>query len=102
MRGESNMNSYKTLAVLLGSAGVAMLAACSSKPTATEANFGASVRQMIEAQTHDPSTLTAPSTETVDGGDGRRLEAVLETYRTDVAKPAAVNDDIVISVDGQR
>jgi type IV pilus biogenesis protein CpaD/CtpE len=97
-----NVNSSKTLAVLLGSASVALLAACANKQTATEANFGASVRQMIEAQTYDPSTLTAPSTETIDSGDGRRLEAVLESYRTDVAKPAAVNEDINISVDGQR
>ena len=88
--------------MLAGITASALLAACTTEPTATEANFGASVRQMIEAQTYDPSTLTTPSTETIDSGDGRRLETVLETYRTDVAKPAVVNEDIVVSVDGQR
>jgi type IV pilus biogenesis protein CpaD/CtpE len=96
------MKSHNTLRLLAGISASALLAACTTEPTATEANFGASVRQMIEAQTYDPSTLTAPSTETIDSGDGRRLETVLETYRTDVAKPAVVNEDIVVSVDGQR
>ena len=96
------MKSHNMLMVLAGISASALLAACATEPTATEANFGVSVRQMIEAQTYDPSTLTAPSTETIDSGDGRRLEAVLETYRTDVAKPAVVNEDIVISLDGQR
>ena len=96
------MKSHNTLMVLAGISASALLAACTTEPTATEANFGVSVRQMIEAQTYDPSTLTAPSTETIDSGDGRRLEAVLEAYRTDVAKPAVVSEDLAVGVDGQR
>jgi type IV pilus biogenesis protein CpaD/CtpE len=88
------------LAALAGLPLTGMLAACA--PTLTEQNFGVSVRQMIEAQTYDPSALTTPSTETVDSSDGRRLENVLDVYRTDVARPEAANQDIVISVDGQR
>ena len=95
------MNSSKTLRALVGLPLVATLTAC-APTTLTEQNFGASVRQMIEAQTNDPSTLTTPSTETIEDSDGRRLEAVLDTYRTDVAEPAAVSEDIVISVDGAR
>ena len=94
------MNRYKTLTTLVGLPVVATLAACA--PTLTEQNFGVSVRQMVEAQTNDPSTLTTPSTETIEDGDGRRLEAVLDTYRTDVAKPDAISEDIVVSVDGAR
>jgi hypothetical protein len=94
--------NMKTHHMLVGLATAALLAACSNQPTETERNFGASVRNMIEAQTYDSSTLTSPSTETVDSGDGRRLEAVLDVYRTDVAKPDAATDDIVINVDGQR
>lgn len=79
-----------------------LLAACSTNtPTPTERDFGNSVRNMIEAQTYDPSTLGSPSTETPEGIDGRRLEAVLDVYRTDVAKPESVSDEIVINVDGQ-
>jgi hypothetical protein len=74
------------------------LGACVAEPTLTETNFGNSVRQMIEAQTYDPSTLRTPSTDPVDSADGKRLENVLEAYRTDVAKPAAVSEDVVINV----
>ena len=74
------------------------LGACVADPTLTETNFGKSVRQMIEAQTYDPSTLATPSTDPVDSGDGKRLENVLEAYRTDVAQPAAVNEPVVINV----
>jgi len=94
------MNSYKTFVALVGLPVVATLAACA--PTATEENFGVSVRQMIEAQTFDPSTLTTPSTETIEDSDARRLENVLETYRTDVARPGAVSEDVIIDVDGSR
>jgi len=91
----------RTYNILAGVAMAALVTACAHKPTETERNFGASVRNMIEAQTYDPSTLTAPSTDTIEDSDGRRLEAVLDAYRTDVAKPSAVNDEIVINVDGQ-
>jgi type IV pilus biogenesis protein CpaD/CtpE len=74
------------------------LGACAADPTLTETNFGDSVRQMIQVQTYDPSTLTTPSTDTVDSSDGQRLENVLEAYRTDVAAPAAVNEPVVINV----
>jgi hypothetical protein len=93
------MNTHTMLA---GLATTALLAACSTNnPTPTERSFGDSVRNMIEAQTYDPSTRSSPSTETVDSSDGRRLEAVLDVYRTDVAKPDTVGDEIVINVDGQ-
>lgn len=92
------MRTHNALAAL---AMTALVTACANEPTGTERNFGASVRNMIEAQTYDPSTLSAPSTETIEDTDGRRLEAVLDVYRSDVAKPEAVNDEIVINVDGQ-
>ena len=96
------MKSYQTLATLVGLPVVAILGACTTEPTLTERNFGDSVRQMIQAQTYDPSTLETPSTETIESSDGRRLGNVLEAYRTDVAKPESVNEDVVISVDGGR
>lgn len=83
-------------------AAVLVLAGCSGEPTQTQTNFGVSVRQMIQAQTADPSTLGNTSSEPLDGSDGRRTEAVLEAYRTDVAKPETVNDNVVISLDNAR
>lgn len=90
------MRNHHTLG---GLATAVLLTACSTNtPTPTERDFGDSVRNMIEAQTYDPSTLASPSTETVDSSDGRRLEAVLDVYRTDVSGPDSVSDEIVINV----
>jgi hypothetical protein len=75
------------------------LGACAG-PTQTESNFGESVRQMISAQTYDPSTLTAPSAEPVDSTDGQLLEGVLEEYRGAVASPDSVSNEIVIGLGG--
>lgn len=96
------MTNQRTLIALAGLGTAALLGACAHEPTPVERNFGSSVRNMIEAQTYDPSTLSSPSTDTIDNGDGRRLEAVLEAYRTDVAKPESVREDVIISVDGGR
>ena len=95
------MNTTKKVYATFGLAAL-MLAGCSGEPTQTQTNFGASVRQMIEAQTADPSTLANPSGQPMDGTDAVRIENVLEAYRTDVAKPEAVNDNVVISLDNAR
>jgi hypothetical protein len=101
------VNTMKNVSAVLALALAAtLLGACAAlepEPTLTESHFGDSVRQMIEAQTYDPSTLSSPSTQPVEGGDGQRIENVLEAYRQDVAKPATADDDIVINLgDGQR
>ena len=95
------MNTTKKVYATFGLAAL-MLAGCSGEPTQTQTNFGASVRQMIEAQTADPSTLANPSAEPIDGTDAVRIESVLEAYRTDVAKPEAVNDNVTINLDNAR
>ena len=95
------MDASNKLYATVGAAAL-VLAGCSGEPTQTQTNFGVSVRQMIQAQIADPSTLGDTSSEPIDGSDGRRTEAVLEAYRTDVAKPETVNDDVVISLDNAR
>lgn len=95
------MNASNKLYATFGAAAL-VLAGCSGEPTQTQTNFGVSVRQMIQAQTADPSTLTNTSDEPIDGGDGQRAEAVLEAYRTDVTKPEAVSNDVVVSLDNAR
>jgi hypothetical protein len=92
----------KSIHAILGTLLSATVLAGCAQPTALERSFGSSVRNMIEAQTYDPSTLNSPPTETVETSDGRRLEGVLDVYRTDVGKPETVRDDVVISVDGGR
>jgi hypothetical protein len=71
---------------------------CSGAKTATEADFGNSVRQMSQAQTLNPTTRSLPDPDPIDYGDGERLNNVMETYRQDVSKPETVKEDIVINL----
>ena len=89
------INSAHKLASL---AAALLLTACATEPTMTEQNFGQSVRQMVNAQTYDPSTLSAPSEATIERTDGQMLEAALESYRETVADPNSVGSEITINV----
>ena len=94
------MNVNKIYLVMLGLP--LLLCGCVTEPTQTEASFGDSVRQMIQAQTHDPSTLTNPSEESVEGADGQRAESVLEAYRSGVTKPDPAGSNPVLTIEGAR
>lgn len=63
-----------------------------------ERDFGNSVRHVVRSQTLDPIATVAPDPDPVEYGDGQRLEAVLDSYREDVAKPKDIGQDIVIQV----
>lgn len=71
---------------------VTLMTACTS-PSAVESDFGNSVRHMKQAQTMNPGT---PSRETLETSDGDRLSTVLDVYRSDVARPEVIQEDIVI------
>jgi len=75
-----------------------LLGACASEPTKTEREFGDSVRQMISAQTYDPSTLSSPPEGAIENTDGQMLEAALEAYRTTVSDQSNVGSEITIGV----
>ena len=75
-----------------------LLSGCATEPSATEKDFGNSVRQMVRAQTYDPSTLDNPSRQPVTGLDGEHADIVLDAYRTDIAKPEQVRNEIQINV----
>jgi type IV pilus biogenesis protein CpaD/CtpE len=77
------------------------LAGCNTTPTATEADFGNSVASLVKAQTADPATLTAPSTEPVTGVDPDYATNVIDAMREAVAKPETVKQPIEIRVGGQ-
>lgn len=95
------MNTGRSILTLLGAALPALLlGACVSEPTPTELAFGDSVRQIVKAQTYDPSTLSSPSEKTGAGTDGQRLGNALDVYRRDVSKPAAATNEVPISVNG--
>jgi len=81
---------YRTFALL---AAIALLVGCESTPTALERNFGSSVRNMIELQTAPPGYQGF-------GMEARKGEAVLESYRKDVAEPQKVQESTLrIQVD---
>jgi hypothetical protein len=82
------LEMLKHSAKLMIPATLALLAGCESTPTATEQDFGSSVRNMIEMQTAQPG-------EEGLGLDGQKAEAVLGIYREDVAKPKNVERDII-------
>jgi len=84
---------------LLASLSVTLLfTACASEPTMTEQAFGDSVRQMITAQTYDPSTLTTPPEGAIESTDGQMLEGALESYRTTVSDQSDVGNEIQINL----
>ncbi len=76
-----------------------LLAGCDTTGmTRTEEDFGNSVRHMVEVQTYNPEAARRPSSEPPTEMDGERAGAVLETYRTEIGKPAEVDKPIVINV----
>jgi hypothetical protein len=79
---------------------VALLGGCDTYgPTATELDYGNSVRNMVKNQTVNPGPVDeAP----VEAGDGVRTRNAIEVYRTDVGEPANVNRELVIGADGSR
>jgi len=66
-----------------------------------EQEHGASVRQMIEAQTYDPGTLTNPSATPPVGADPDMVNAALGVLRESVSHPQEVSRPITIDVGGQ-
>ena len=92
-----NIASVSTLRVALVSA-LITAGGCATPESAVEADFGNSVREMIRAQTYDPSTLDRPSQVPVTGIDGEHAGFVLDTYRTSLGKPEAVSQQIQINV----
>lgn len=90
--------NIKTGQLLASLSATLLLAACATEPTATERAFGDSVRQMIAAQTYDPSTLTNPPEGAIENTDGQMLEGALESYRETIADPGDVSGGVTINV----
>lgn len=82
----------------------ALLAGCAdynSRPSRVEADFGKSVRDMVQAQTYDPTKIEHPNTEPVKTLDGKKGERVLEkVYRDDIAQPKEVKQNIIFRIGG--
>jgi hypothetical protein len=78
---------------LLGLAAMATLGACTAYPR-TEADFGNSVRHMINSQ----AIVNGPvDTAPVETTDGQRLNGVLEAFRTDVTRESSGPPPVTVS-----
>lgn len=80
-------------AALMAAAGMAV-AGCATEPRAVEADFGASYRQMVQAQRLEQLPLGAGAR----GLDGEKAAAVMDAYRKDVTKPEEVPREININL----
>ena len=78
-----------------------LLGGCTQQPTTLEAEFGDSVRSVMNGQVHDREAADNPDPNAIQGGDSYRLDKALEANRGDVAKPQQVQRPINISVGGQ-
>jgi hypothetical protein len=96
------MSANIKLSSLTGFVTCALLAGCSMhEPTRVDENFGNSVRHMVEVQTYNPQAARAPSTEPPTQMDGQKGAAVLDSYRSAVGSPSAVQKPLLINVGGE-
>ena len=85
--------------IVIAIAAVALLTSCSMDPVHVEADFGSSVRQMIEGQIGDPETAAAPSPLAPDRLDGVGAEQSLTEYRRGAKRGDGAQPAIRLSVD---
>ena len=74
---------------------------CNRQPTIPDAEFGESVRRVMNSQIHDYEAAIHPNPDAVEGSDSYRLETALQGHREDVANPQDVQQPITISVGDQ-
>ncbi|HEV8332840.1 MAG TPA: hypothetical protein VGQ22_15560 [Steroidobacteraceae bacterium] len=85
--------------VLIGTVtALSALAAAGCADTPSDADYGRSVNQMIQAQTYDPAAAANPPEQPPMTGDGARLENALTTYRGDTAKAGEVKREAEFTV----
>ena len=88
-------NKLTHISIVLGAMALST-AACTS--SAVEKSYGDAVRSNVQAQVYDPATLTNPSSDPVEGTDGQRMEAVMESHRSQQGSADSVAEPIVINV----
>ena len=71
---------------------------CGRQPTIPLAEFGETVRDVMESQIHDHEAAIHPDPDAVEGSDPYRLDAALNTHREDVSQPQEVRQPITINL----
>jgi uncharacterized protein YcfL len=97
---DTDYNNYRGLIGTLLLA--AMLAGCvSTEPERVEADFGNSVNQMIQAQTHNPEAAARTESIPVKEMDGEMAVSTLEALRKDTARDKeTINNVINVEIGG--
>ena len=90
--------SNKLTHVMIALGVMAMSTTACTSPSAVENSFGEAVNSNVKAQVYDPATITAPSTEAVEGTDGQRMENVMEGLRGRQGSADSIAEPIVINV----
>jgi hypothetical protein len=89
--------------VLIGTVtALAALAGAGCADTPSDADYGASVDRMIEAQTYDPAASANPPEQPPMASDGARLENALINHRKDVASGVEVKKEAEFSVGDKK
>jgi type IV pilus biogenesis protein CpaD/CtpE len=88
----------KSTQMMVVLAGMALITAACTGPTAVERTYGDAVRSNVKAQVYDPVTIVSPSTDAVEGTDGKRMEGVMEAFRNTQGSAGSVAEPIVINV----
>ncbi len=84
------------MTIVLGAMALSTVA-CTS-PSAVGKSYGDAVRSNVHAQVYDPTTITNPSSDPVEGTDGQRMEVVMEGLRGKQGSADSVAEPIVINV----
>lgn len=74
---------------------------CSRQPTMPVAEFGDTVRNVMESQIHDHEAAIHPNPDAIEGSDPYRLDAALDAHRGDITQPQEAQQPINISIGGQ-
>lgn len=88
-------NKLTYISIVLGAMALSTVACTTS---AVEESYGDAVRSNVRAQVYDPVTLINPSSDPVEGTDGQRMEAVMESHRSQQGSADSVAEPIVINV----
>jgi len=89
------INKVIQTTILVGATAL-LTGACTT--SAVDESFGDATRSNVRAQVYDPETLTNPSSDPVEGTDGQRMEAVMESFRSQQGSANSVANPIVINV----
>lgn len=90
-------NKAKQILIVLGVMALSTVA-CTNTANRVESSYGDAVRSNVRAQLYDPAAAANPSPDPVEGTDGQRMEAVMETHRGHQGSAESVSNQIIISV----